>query len=63
MITFYNLKEDGTIFLSTPFKRVAEKLSLKLKTTEKIVIDTDGRRYLKSQIPTEIVQDLIVDGE
>ncbi len=53
MTIFYNLNEDGTVYLSTPFARVAKNLSLTLQTEEEIVLASDGRRYLKSMAPIE----------
>ena len=51
MITYYELLEDGTIGLSTPFEDVAKSLGLTLTTEREIVNAWNNKRYFKGDEP------------
>lgn len=62
MITYYELLEDGTIGLSTPFEDVAQSLNLKLSTEKEIIYAWDGKKYFKGEEPPK-PSDLINDEQ
>ena len=51
MTTYYELLEDKTIGMSTPFADVAASLGLTLTTDKEIVYAWDGKRYFKGEEP------------
>ena len=52
-ITYYELLEDNTIGMSTPFADVAASLGLTLTTEKEIVYAWNGKRYFKGEEPIQ----------
>jgi len=53
MTEYYQLLEDGTIGMSTPFEDVAKDLGLELTTDREIVYGWNGKRYFKGEEPAK----------
>ena len=51
MILYYELLPNNTIGRSTPDKKVAHTLGLKLTTDKEIIYGYDGKRYFKGEEP------------
>lgn len=51
MKEYYQLLEDGTIGMSTPFEDIAKDLGLDLVTENEIVYAWNGKRYFKGEEP------------
>lgn len=53
MKEYYQLLEDGTIGMSTPFEDIAKDLGLNLVTENEIVYAWNGKRYFKGEEPAK----------